>query len=440
MYRTPPRRRPGASETAEMAEMANHIRKDEKFAIDCSPIPLFTTSRAFTAAGSRSLLTVSDPLPFASGLGCVRWTANQVASIDPRNVSRAPVIAEGDFDRISPDIDIWDAWPIQDEDGNPSQWEGGDTLWMALGAPRAPDPNQRHGVSRIHLFANRNGIWRHLGPAMPDGFSPGSREWSGSALLDADRRALTLYFTAAGHRGEQVPSFGQRLIQARARVGPPGERRFEDWYDQREIVVPDPRFYMPSDQGSGAVGTIKAFRDPAYFRDPVDGRHYLFFAGSQAGSCSAYNGVIGAASAPAANRSAWQLLPPILSADMLNNELERPHMVFRGGLYYLFWSTQAHVFNPEGPIGPTGLYGVASPRIDGGWEPLNDSGLVFANPEAAPKQAYSWLVLPDLSAISFVDQWGSEMATGAPARFGATFAPTLKLELDGLRARLKAPA
>ncbi|HTM96970.1 MAG TPA: glycoside hydrolase family 68 protein, partial [Croceibacterium sp.] len=65
---------------------------------------------------------------------------------------------------------------------------------------------------------------------------------------------------------------------------------------------------------------------------------------------------------------------------------------------------------------------------------LNGTGLVFANPPEAPAQAYSWLVLPDLSVTSFVDNWGREPAE--PRRFGASFAPALHLRLDGANAVL----
>ena len=193
---------------------------------------------------------------------------------------------------------------------------------------------------------------------------------------------------------------------------------------------------MASDAGTGSVGTIKAFRDPAYFHDPRTGRHHMFFAGSMAGSQSTFNGVIGAAVADGIEPGGWTLQPPIVSAEALNNELERPHVITHGGLYYLFWSTQAHVFNPAGPVGPTGLYGMVSERIDGGWKPLNGTGLVFANPAEAPAQAYSWLVLPDLSVISFVDNWG-QGAEVVPRRFGASFAPTLRLRLDETEAALE---
>lgn len=360
------------------------------------------------------------------------WTARDLERADLQSLHSVPLIAATDFSRIGPEIDIWDAWPLQDAAGMPVDFDGAE-YWMALAAPRFADPDERHGHARIHLLRRSRGQWRDMGPAMPDGFSPGSREWSGSAVLDDAGSGVTLYFTAAGRRGEAPLSFEQRLFAARARFD--GER-LADWHDLREIAVPDPRFYMASDEGSGTIGTIKAFRDPAYFRDPADGRQYLFFAGSLAGSASAFNGVVGWVTAPPGNVQDWTVLPPLVSADGFNNELERPHVIRRGELYYLFWSTQSHVFAPDGPTGPTGLYGMASPSLGGEWRPLNGSGLVFGNPAAAPRQAYSWLVLPDLRVASFVDDWGDGTETTGPRRFGASFAPMLQLRLDGLAAEL----
>lgn len=364
-----------------------------------------------------------------------RWIAPAHGEFAGPRSATVPVIGESDFARIAPDLDIWDAWPVQLADGQPVDIGGGDNLWMALGAPHFDDPDQRHGHARIHLLQKSGAGWIHLGPVMPDGFSPGSREWSGSAVLEPGNGVLTLFFTATGRRGEVELTFGQRLFRARATFSPGKSPRFGAWRDLAEIVALDPMHYMPSDQGNGSIGTIKAFRDPAYFHDPRAAVSYLLFAASAASPASDYNGVIGIARAQDGALEKWETLPPIVTADGLNNELERPHVIYRDGLYYLFWSTQRHVFDPEGPTGPTGLYGMVSRDLLGGWEPLNGTGLVFANPPTAPAQAYSWLVLPDLSVTSFVDDWGGSAAK--PKRnFGASFAPFLKLVLGGREAWL----
>lgn len=366
-----------------------------------------------------------------------RWSFSSFQQALHRSYVTSPPIAQSDIIRLSASLDIWDAWPVQADDGHPVRVAPDTTLWMALGAPHFEDPDERHGHARIHLLQHDGQGWQYLGPAMPDGFSPGSREWSGSAVLAADGVNLTLYFTATGRRGEPLLSFEQRLFSASATLdGSDGTFRFVDWRDLAEIVQPDPAHYMPSDAGTGAIGTIKAFRDPAYFRDPLNQKRYLFFAGSAATGDAAFNGVVGAAVAGADEGEPWNILPPLIDASGLCNELERPHVIMKDDLYYLFWSTQSHVFAPGFTDFPTGLYGMVSSSLQGGWRPLNGSGLVFANPLDAPRQAYSWLVLPDLSVISFIDDWGRAARAEGPRRIGATFAPVLRLSLSGDNAGL----
>lgn len=366
-----------------------------------------------------------------------RWTPESLRTIGSQTPEIVPLLSEHDFQRVAEDIDIWDAWPIQERDGRPVQFATEQTLWMALAAPRSDDPDERHSHARIHLIARSGTRWSDLGPAMPDGFSPGSREWSGSAVLSDDRRVVTLYFTATGRRGEAELTFEQRLFSARATLGQDASGwKLLKWRDLKEVVRRDPDHYMDSMSGSGTVGTIKAFRDPAYFCDPADGRRYLFFAASLARSISPYNGAVGVATSEKPDSDAWRILPPLISADGVNNELERPHVVHHAGRYYLFWSTQNHVFNPDGPTGPNGLYGMSAERLDGDWTPLNGTGLVLANPAASPGQTYSWLVMPDLQVTSFVDDWGDKSGCDPQRRFGATFAPMLTLRLKGTRAGL----
>lgn len=362
-----------------------------------------------------------------------RWTYNHIQAIDGSSVQNAPLLGRGDFAPVAPDLGVWDAWPLQDVAGAPHRLQNGTELWMALGAPRFEDPDERHGHARIHLLLRRGETWRHLGPALPDGFSPGSREWSGSAIVADDATTVILYFTVTGRRGEKVLSFEQRIFSAIATLDLTGDNpRLLNWRGLEEIVARDPAHYMATAGGPAEVGKIKAFRDPAFFRDPLNGADYLLFAGSRAGSQSAYNGVVGIARRELDDKSRWTILPPILCADTLNNELERPHIVFHGGLYYLFWSTQRHVFAPTGSAGPTGLYAMVSGALFEGWRPVNGSGLVFANPDAAPAQAYSWFVLPDLSVTSFVDDWRG----GEGRNFGGTFAPFVHLRLAGDKAEI----
>lgn len=348
-----------------------------------------------------------------------------------------PRIERRDVHPLIPDLDLWDHWPVQHQDGRIAEIAGG-SLIILLSAPRSGHPDGRHAMARLRLMHRREADWRDLGPLLPEGFSPGSREWAGSAILPGAGDRMMLYFTAAGFRGEETPTFSQRLFETSAALDiVDGVPSLSGWSPPIESVVADGGIYMRDMAGGGGLGTIKAFRDPAYFRDPADGAEHLLFTGSLAASTSEWNGVIGLARRIDGE---WRLMPPLIEADGVNNELERPHVVVHGDHYYCFWSTQAKVFAPEVEASPNGLYGMVADRLVGPWRPLNGSGLVLANPTDAPIQQYSWLVLPDLSVTSFVDV--TELAEMPPeseaARkyFGGTPAPPVQLQLIGDRSMI----
>ena len=358
------------------------------------------------------------------------WTAAAVAQIAAAPYPALPVITAAEVVPVTPGIDLWDLWPLQAADGSIASIAGGE-LWFALSAPVAGDPLARHAAARIRTLRHAAGGWQDLGPTLPDGFSPGSREWSGSAVLTDGQ--VTLYFTAAGRRGEVAMTYEQRLFAATATLT---GGALTNWRDCRETVMADGAMYVRAAEAQGAVGTIKAFRDPGWCRDPADAAEYLLFAGSDATSASAWNGVIGAAQRSGDD---WALLPPLVTAAGVNNELERPHLLVREGRYHLFWSTQRSVFARPGPSGPTGLYGMVADSFAGPYRPLNGTGLVLANPPEAGGQAYSWLVLPDLRVVSFVDRWGiaddiALDAATARRHFGGVPAMFHQLTIDGDRA------
>lgn len=367
-----------------------------------------------------------------------QWTADQVAAIAESPVREIPLITAADVQPVIPGIDVWDAWPVTDRDGRivrPRETE----LWMMLSAPVAPDPLLRHDVARIRLIARTADGWQDCRNLLPDGLCPGTREWAGSAIYDAERQTVILYFTATGRPGEPR-SFEQRQFETTGTLRwHDGRALIEDWSTPRELFASDGDVYVDTRTTQGGPGMIKGFRDPGYFRDPADGAEYVTFAGSDGRSPHTHNGVAGIARR---DGDAWTLLPPILSADGLCNELERPHLLCRDGLYYLFWSTQRHVFAPDGPSGPNGLYGAVADSVLGPYRLLNGTGLVAANPIAEPYQSYSWLVLDTLDVVSFVDYWGMQGRTLASnpelmrSQFGGTFAPIFRIALSGDAANL----
>lgn len=364
----------------------------------------------------------------------LQWDAAALAPLASGRYPTAPVIGPGDVRRISDRLDVWDAWPLATPDGTPVPWRGGE-LWFALAAPAYDDPEERHGLARIHHFHRTGGRFVHLGRTLPAGFTPGSREWSGTATIRGD--SIKLYFTAAGRRGERQLTFKQRIFSTSTTLAGDDTRVFDNWSRPVEQVIPRDVLYLSDHEAAARAGAIKAFRDPAAY-DAEDGRRFLLFTASSARKQGLYNGVIGCAVREP--EGGYRNVPPLVDASPICNELERPHIVERNGLLYLFWSTQASVFAP-GVTAPTGLYGAVADAVTGPWRLLNGHGLVFANPPQEKFQAYSWWVLPDLSVASFVDYWGTDDpdATAKPpgrSHFGGTFAPFLRLHLDGTDAGL----
>mgnify|MGYP000045850640 FL=1 len=266
-----------------------------------------------------------------------------------------------------------------------------------------------------------------------------------ASAVDPATGQVTLFYTATGRRGDTGRSFEQRLFQTSGMLEHvDGLVRVVGWSDPVESVAADGQHYVIVNQSVGQPGFIKGFRDPFHFRDPADGTDYLLFTASDAGSDAAFNGVVGVARASCAGFAEWSLLPPLVSANSVNNEMERPVLRVQDGRYYLFWSTQRRTFDPAGPTGPNGLYGMVADRLSGPWRPLNGTGLVAPNPAQEPVQTYSWWVMDNLEVAGFIDNWGlagrslADQPELVVSTFGGVPAPRFRIALDGDSAQIVA--
>ncbi len=362
------------------------------------------------------------------------WTAGHLAQLAQDDSTTISLIG-ADLPRpLFPDLDFWDMWPLQERDGSIAQIDNAQ-FWFVLSSPQLADPDLRHAVARIRLLERRWDQWLDHGNAFPDDFTPGSREWAGSAVRNPATDEITLYFTAAGTRGDARNNWQQRIFSATGTWSGDSERPTICWQPPREILCADAVHYQRVTPDVGRAGFIKGFRDPAWFADPIDCAEYLLFTGSLAHASSEFDGAIGLAHRQ--DDGSWQLAPPLLSMDGINNEPERPHIVHHAGHYYLFFSTQRQMFAPGVHAGPNGLYGMVAQSLAGPWRPMNGSGLVAANPATAPQQAYSWWVTSELQVYGFADLIGEDAAVtqDSPAwrrtHFAGVPAPVLQLSLDG---------
>jgi len=367
------------------------------------------------------------------------WTAQHMAGLDRAAMPQIPVIGPADVQRVSADLDVWDAWPLQLIDGRTALFDGR-AVWMALSAPVIGDPALRHSRARIRLLTETQAGWRDHGPAMPDGFSPGLAEWSGAAVYDPATAEVELHFTASGRRGAAFRT-EQRLFRATADFTMiDASPRLTGWSAPVESLNPQARWRRPALGVNDADGFICAFRDPAPVRDPATGEDYLVYAATLADAEPLFNGAIGVARRRPDGD--YLDLGPLIRAPGLNHELERPHILHRDGWFYVLWCTQGKMFAPGGPSGPTGLYGMGSRSLLGPYAPLNGTGLVAANPASEPFQAYAWWVTGEGRSVGFIDLWGlggrsaDLAADAAREHFGGAIAPSFQLSFDGLTTRL----
>ncbi|MFC6943002.1 glycoside hydrolase family 68 protein [Salinirubellus sp. GCM10025818] len=388
------------------------------------------------------------------GAATPAWTRERATRVGRDAGTVAPIIYPPDRP-LDPSVHIWDTWLLRNRDGSIAEIDGWRVI-LSLTAPSDLLPGKRHDVATIRYFYSRDGRRWHSGGPVFSGGELGSRQWAGSVLHDDGD--VYLYYTAAGESDEAHLSYTQYLAMADGGTVEADEEglRIEGPWEHRAVLHPDGDRYETESQSRGMTYT---FRDPWFYEDPETGRTYLVFEGNTpvpegSEACGGdpaqqeFNGSVGLAESPTGDPTEWELREPLLDAVCVNQELERPHVVRRDGRYYLFVSSHRHTFAP-GIDGVDGFYGFVADSLRGEYRPLNDSGLVVANPENAPFQAYSWLAFDhpdDLLVNSFfgyfdydrpsLDEVAQLPESEQFRRFGGTLAPTLRIELDGDRSRI----
>lgn len=384
------------------------------------------------------------------------WTRAQALQIEQTPQSVTPTIAP-DFPIMTDEVWVWDTWPLTNLDMDPvavGDWN----VIFSLTAPRDIFFGDRHWQAKIGYFYSRDAVnWTYGGLLFPEGTGLGSREWAGSTVI-ADDGEIHAFYTASGETGGGIDPTDalQRMAHASGQIHADDDGVWFTGFENHTIIAEaDGRLYQTLEQ-SEAGPIIYAFRDPFVFRDPVDGNIYGLFEGNNGGVAGShtcdrreigrvpgghvvpedaryYTGNIGLMRLTSDDWKQWRLLAPILSAECVNQQTERPHLVVRDGQYYLWTISHEFTFAP-GLWGPDGLYGFVGPGLRSNYQPLNDSGLVLGNPPEAPLQNYSHYVMPNLLVESFIDT----VPTDDGPVYGGTLAPTLELWLEGDEAGLEA--
>ncbi|WP_207796614.1 glycoside hydrolase family 68 protein [Sphingomonas oleivorans] len=324
-----------------------------------------------------------------------------------------------------------------------------------------------------------NGGWIYGGHLFPDGasakiFRPDmprtqNAEWSGSTRMTRGNNVSVYYsalaFNKSSPTGPDITPPVAIIARSDGHIHADANRVWFTGFDKHlNLLEPDGVWYQ-----TGQQNIFYNFRDPYVFVDPARPREtYMVFEGNTAGprgaptctaedlgyapgdpsgeSVAAVNASgavfqkanVGLAIATNPQLTEWKFLPPILSANCVNDQTERPQIYLANGKYYLFTITHRHTY-ATGVDGPDGVLGFVGNGIRSDFLPMNHgSGLVLGNPTdltqpvGAPFalhpnqnprtfQSYSHYVMPGGLVTSFIDAIGP--------RRGGSEAPTVKINI-----------
>lgn len=476
-----------AATVATLIAAAPATAADEPDAVPGFPAPTQHSQQAYdptddftakwTRADARQIQAMSDP------------TAPPRANSMPEEYTM-PTVPQDFPDMSNDQVWVWDSWTLTDETAAQPSFKGWEVVF-SLVADRKLGFDDRHTYAKLGYFFRKanvaerpeNGGWTYGGLVFPDGASGAifedqsfshQTEWSGSTRI-FDGNKLRIFYTAvAFYRNEDGSNrkpYDPRIVQSEGRLFADENGVWMTGFrDQHDMLQADGKYYQDGDQNE-----FFNFRDPFTFEDPAHpGKTYMVFEGNTAAVrgervCTEEdmgyrpgdpytetaeevmdNGAhyqlanVGLAVADNAALTEWTFLPPILSANCVNDQTERPQIYMKDGKYYLFTITHRGTY-AAGVDGPEGVYGFVGDGIRSDFEPVNrGSGLALGSPSNlnyangapfAPDfnqnpgqfQAYSHYVMPGGLVQSFIDTIG----TSDDFVRGGTLAPTVKVDING---------
>ena len=411
------------------------------------------------------------------------WTRENASRIRPTAANTFPPFDTGKVKPLMPGYHVWDNWFVLDEEGNVADIYGY-TVLFALVRP-VDDAESAH--AKIAYFYSVDGV--HY---IPGGFVFSEslfndvQEWSGSTILRNDGRLQTFYTVAMGMQLSAGWQTHQRFATAiQTVVITEAGLSLADPMYHALLAEPDGLYYQniwQSDAGETRAPTKHTltlgddqtnnlcFRDPSFFKDPKTGKTYLLFE-ANTGSLldpegavkqkyiggedfdTEYaaspddlkaNGCIGLAEFTNDDYTFVNLMPPVLTTNLVTDEIERIKLMVYDNHYYLFCVCHGNKLTipDEDLINRDFLLGFRAKEMRGPFEPLNESGVViqqkslgnrYGGQDENGQYVYSWLVLPDLSVVSYANF--STFADGI-RRAVKTAGPSVQIEISGLNTRI----
>lgn len=395
-----------------------------------------------------------------------RWRiadALKVRVDDP--TTTMPVIAS-DFPVMDDAVMIWDTGALRDIQMKTVTVNGWHVIWSLCAdkvdmtnAHIADEWNNRNSTAYIGFFYSKTGNgsdWKFGGRLLQKSADLRPWEWSGNLVMrEGTENTVDMFYTSCG---PVTGGFESVISVSTGQIHTDNEKVWFTGFDQTVEMFEADGIHGANEEED----PYWDFRDPCPFLNPDDGRIYCVYESNVAGTRGEFilgsneigpippgytpgdGAQYGAASIGVAlldedayaagdfSRARWTQLNPLVTALGVNDQTERPHVVFQDGKLYLF--TISHHSTYSGNLsGPDGVYGFVSDNgIKGPFRPMNASGLVLGNPSSQPYSTYSHFVDSEGYIQSFIDRIPTPTTTHPDAtRIGATLAPTVRIQLDG---------
>ncbi|GBQ69977.1 levansucrase [Ameyamaea chiangmaiensis NBRC 103196] len=397
-----------------------------------------------------------------------RWRIADALKVHADDATTTMPVIAYDFPTMDESVLIWDTGALRSIHGQTVTFKGWHVIW-SLAVEKQDLTNQnivsewrnRNNSAFIGYWYSRDGVeWTWGGRLLQKTADLRPWEWSGGLVMrDESANTVDMFYTSCGYAGANETDFQSVISVSTGTIHADDKGVWFEGFDATtEMFQADGVNYANAEEDP-----YWDFRDPHPFINPADGKLYCLFEGNVAGMRGAFSisgpemgpvppgfevgtgaqygaAAIGIARLDsdyhAGDFTKWTMLPPLVTALGVNDQTERPHVVFKNGLTYLF-TISHHSTYTGGLEGPDGVYGFVSDKgVFGPYRPLNASGLVLGNPSSAPYQTYSHFVDPDGYVQSFIDTVpaaNNDPDNPAVYRIGGTLAPTVRIAFEGDR-------
>lgn len=372
------------------------------------------------------------------------------------------------------DLDVWDSWAVQ----NPrtklvENWNG---YQLAVAMMGVPGKNDSHLYLLYNKFGDNNlQNWKNAGSIFGYGLDELDQQWSGSAILNSDG-SVQLFYTKVDTRDHGKNH--QKIASITLNLGHDSEKVWINSTENDQVIFEgDGYHYQTFDQWNATNRGADniAMRD-AHIVEEEDGSRYLVFEAStgtenyqgahQIFDLSNYGGDSNfkvksllqiLKNGDITSRATWanaaigilklngdekkpkveKVYSPLITANMVSDEIERPSLVKLDGKYYLFAASRLNRgsnddawYAANTAVGDNVvMIGYVSDNLLGGYKPLNNSGVVLTASVPADWRTatYSYYAVPvkgyndRILVTSYMTNRGEVAGKGNNATWGPSF-------------------